>query len=149
MEQNQNPNQSNSLFELNIDANANMTLRSAATWARVLGIVSLIMGIFFVIFGVIWQNTIKSSGSGYSSAYGSIMRTSGLVYFLVIGIVMIISAIFALNFASRISTAVKANDQVSLSMGLGAVRNYFAFWSVICIIFLLLLLLGIMGSLSR
>ena len=44
MEQNQNT----SLFQLNLDAQNSYTLRSAASWAKVLGIVGLIMGILFV-----------------------------------------------------------------------------------------------------
>lgn len=148
MEQNQNQNQGSSLFQLNIDMNANMTLRSAASWAKVLGVVGMILGILFVILGVLVQNAASSGRMGLGSS-GSAIGSYGLVVYLIMGLVLIISSVFALNFGNKISAALRANDQNSLSQGFGGVRNYFALWSIICIIFLLLVLFAVLGTLGR
>ena len=73
----------------------------------------------------------------------------GLVVYLILGIVMIVSSVFALNFANKVTAALTANDQVALAAGIGAARNYFAFWAVLCIIFLLLLLISVVTALGR
>ena len=148
MEPNQPQNQP-PLFELNVDMNANLALRSAASWAKVLAIVGFILGFFFVIAGILVQVAMNSNTY---SAYGrnsSIVGNIGMVFYIIIGLIMIIGSIFSLNFSNRITTAVRTNDQFALSSGFNAARNYFAFWAVITIIFLLLCLLGVLGALSR
>lgn len=147
MEPNQNQTQGGPLFQLNIDMNANMALRSAASWAKVLAIVGFIMGILFVIFGILVQNAMRSGG--YYGRNSSMIGSYGLVVYLILGIVMIVSSVFALNFANKVTAALTANDQVALAAGIGAARNYFAFWAVLCIIFLLLLLISVVTALGR
>ena len=141
-----NQSQGSQLFQLNIDTNANMALRGAASWARVLAIVGFILGALFVIFGILFQNAMRNGGYGANS---SVLSSAGLIVYLIFGIVMIISSIFALNFASKISTALGTNDQAALSAGIGGARNYFAFWAILCIIFLLLLLISLVSLMGK
>lgn len=151
MEQNQNT----SLFQLNLDAQNSYTLRSAASWAKVLGIVSLIMGILFVIFGIIAQQAISKysdfdsyryKSSGFSS---SSLATMGLAIYVVLGLIYIISSIFALNAGNKISGGLRNNDQGMLNAGFAGARNFFAFWSILIIIGLLLVLVSLLGTFGR
>ncbi|HMU47053.1 MAG TPA: hypothetical protein PKC72_11840 [Chitinophagaceae bacterium] len=151
MEQNQNT----SLFQLNLDAQNSYTLRSAASWAKVLGIVSLIMGILFVIFGIIAQQAISKysdfdsyryKSSGFSS---NSLATMGLAIYVVLGLIYIISSIFALNTGNKISGGLRNNDQGMLNAGFAGARNFFAFWSILIIIGLLLVLVSLLGTLGR
>ena len=135
------------LFQLNIDMNANMALRGAASWAKVLAIVGLILGILFVIFGVIVQNAVNRGG--YYGGNSNMIGNVGMVVYIIMGLIMVISSVFGLNFANKITTALRTNDQTALAGGFSAVRNYFAFWAVICIIFLLLLLITFVSALGR
>ncbi|HEY6062655.1 MAG TPA: hypothetical protein VIV35_03545 [Chitinophagaceae bacterium] len=147
MEQNQNT----SLFQLNLDAQNSYTLRSAASWGRVLGIVGIILGILFVILGIMVQQAISRYG-GYGVRGGisaGALGNAGMAIYLVIGLVMIISSIFALNAGSKISLALKTNDQAALNGGFAGIRNYFAIWSIVIIILLLFLLIGVLGNLGR
>jgi hypothetical protein len=146
METNQ-PQNMPPLFQLNVDMNANMALRGAASWAKVLAIVGFIIGILFVIVGVLAQNAMNSGA--YYGRNSSMMGNIGMVVYIIMGLIMIIGSIFSLNFANKISTAVRANDQVALAGGFSAARNYFAFWAVICIIFLLLILITIVSLLGK
>ncbi|MEO7922968.1 MAG: hypothetical protein ABIR30_04770 [Chitinophagaceae bacterium] len=144
-------NQSSSLFQLNLDAQNSYTLRSAASWAKVLGIVGLILGILFVILGIIVQQLVSSSGYNYRSSgfSASSLGNAGLAGYAIMGLIFIVSSIFALNAGNKISNGLKANDQATLNAGFAGARNYFAFWAIMIIIMLLLVLLGILGSLGR
>lgn len=147
MEQNQN----SSLFSLNLDAQNSYTLRSMASWAKVLGWVGLILGILFVLLGVMVQQAMNQYG--YRSYRGGGLSAAaignyGMAIYLLMGLVFIVTSIFAINAGSKINAALRANDQASLSAGFANARNYFAFWAIIIIIMLLFVLLGILGSMT-
>jgi hypothetical protein len=150
MEQNQ-PTQNTSLFQLNLDANNSFTLRSAASWAKVLAILGLIFGILFIAIGFLVQNAMKTntySGYGDMDTRGNAniienMGTAGMVIYIFFGVLVIVGSVFALNFGNKISAALRTNDQNALRTGFGAVRNYFAYWSILMIIGLLLMIIGI------
>ena len=149
MEQNQNT----SLFQLNLDAQNSYTLRSAASWAKVLGVVGMIMGILCIILGIIVQQAVSRSGS-FDTYRGSGLSASsvgnlGLAVYVVMGLVFVISSMFALNAGNKISRGLKTNDQDTLNSGFAGARNYFAFWAVILIIMLLLMLISVLGSLGN
>ena len=147
MEQNQN----SSLFSLNLDAQNSYTLRSMASWAKVLGWVGLILGILFVLLGVMVQQAM--SQYGYRSYRGGGLSAAaignyGMAIYLLMGLVFIVTSIFAINAGGKINAALRANDQATLSAGFANARNYFAFWAIIIIIMLLFVLLGILGSIG-
>jgi magnesium-transporting ATPase (P-type) len=141
-----------SLFQLNLDAGNSYTLKSAASWAKVLAVCGLIIGILCIVAGLFVQNLM--SNYSFNNRYndelsGDRVRTAttiGMVMYIIIGLVFVISSIFALNFGNKITRALRTNDQYSLSSGFSAVRNYFAFWAILMIIMLLLMLIGVAGA---
>lgn len=155
------PTPNTSLFQLNLDANNSFTLRSAASWAKVLGILGLIFGIIFIAIGFLVQNARSTNTYGQYEDYdtggnGTIMEsmnmagTAGMVGIILFGVLVIIGSIFSLSFGNKISAALRTNDQNTLRSGFGAIRNYFAYWSVLMIIYLLLMIILIAaGSGSR
>lgn len=151
MEQNQNT----SLFSLNLDAQNSYTLRSAATWAKVLGFVGMIIGILFFILGILVQQVISKSDEFDSARYrdsgisSDTLANMGMAAYILCGLVFLISSIFALNAGNKINRGLKTNDQATLNAGFAGARNYFAFWTILMILFLLLLLIGIIGSLGK
>jgi|CXWL01.1.fsa_nt_gi amino acid permease len=150
MEQNQNT----SLFQLNLDAQNSYTLRSAASWAKVLGIVGLIIGVLCIIAGVIAQQALNQyGGTGYyrnnSGLSARALGNAGLVAYIIMGLIFIVSSIFALNAGNKINQGLKTNDQGVLNAGFAAARNYFAFWAILMIIMLLFMLIGVLGSLGN
>ena len=146
MEQNQNT----SLFQLNLDAQNSYTLRSAASWAKVLGIVGLIIGVLCMIAGVLAQQALsRYGGSSYRNETGfsaTTLGNAGLIVYVIMGLIFIVSSLFALNAGNKISQGLRANDQAALNAGFAGARNYFAFWAVLLIIFLLFMLIGILGN---
>jgi hypothetical protein len=149
MEQN-HENPGTSLFTLNLDAGNSYTLRSAASWAKVLAIAGLIVAILFIIFGVALQSYTGSADNYNSRSSDSrVVGNVGMITYMVSGITLLISSIFALNFGNKITRALKTNDQQLLSAGFTGIRNYFAFWAILMIICLLLLLIAFAAVMSR
>jgi hypothetical protein len=147
MEQNQN----SSLFSLNLDAQNSYTLRSAASWAKVLGVVGAILGILFIILGIMVQQAVSQYGGMYRSGglSASAIGSWGMAFYVLVGIVFILTSVFAINAGNKINMALRSNDQALLSSGFANVRNYFAFWAIIIILLLLLVLLGLLGSMGN
>lgn len=151
MEQEQNT----SLFQLGLDGPSTYTLKNAASWARVLAVTGFIMAILFIIFGILMQTIISKAGGSFRSMEGldgtssmnvaNSMGTMGLIIYVIFGGLYAISSLFAYSFASKVSTAIKTNDQDLLTAGFSGVRNFFAFWAVLSIIMLLFLLIGLAG----
>ncbi len=142
-------NQNTSLFSLNLDAQNSYTLRSMASWSKVLGVVGMIMGVLFILLGILVQQAMNQYGgrayrSGGFSA--SAIGNAGMAVYVIMGIIMIVTSVFALNAGNKINAALRANDQAALSAGFANARNYFAFWAILIIIMLLLLLVSILGS---
>lgn len=144
-------NQNSSLFQLNLDAQNSYTLRSAASWARVLGVATMIMGILFIIFGIIAQQTISRAGLDYgdSGMSSSALGNLGLVMYVLMGLVFIISAVFALNAGNKINAGLKNNDQATLNAGFAGARNFFALWAILTILSLILLLISLLTMLGQ
>ena len=147
-------NQTTSLFQLSLDAQNSYTLRSAASWAKVLGVVGMIMGVLFVILGILVQQTISRSygqfdnyrSSGFSA---NSLGNMGMAVYLIMGLIYIVSSLFALNAGNKINRGLKTNDQATLNAGFAGARNYFAFWAIMMILMLLLVLISIMSTIGR
>lgn len=151
MEQNQNPN--TSLFSLNLDAQNSYTLRSTASWAKVLGVVSIIIAGLCIIFGILMQQQINNMRgldeySRYNRSFNaSTIGNVGLVVYVILGIIYGLSGIFAFNAGNKINAGLKTNDMQTLNSGFAGARNFFALWAILLIIFLLLMLIGVAGRL--
>ncbi len=142
-------NQNTSLFQLNLDAQNSYTLRSAASWAKVLGVVSLIIAGLCVIMGVMMQQILSQNSGSFRNETGlsaSTFGNAGLIVYVILALVYIVSGMFSLNAGNKINLGLKANDQASLNAGFAATRNFFAFWAILTIIFLLSILIGLLGA---
>jgi cbb3-type cytochrome oxidase subunit 3 len=77
------------------------------------------------------------------------LGNAGLIAYVIMGLIFIISSMFALNGGNKINQGLKANDQAALNTGFAGVRNYFAFWTILMILFLLLILISLLGTLGK
>jgi hypothetical protein len=108
------------------------------------------MSIIFIGVGILVQQTFSQSGR-YSEDFGGntrMLANTGMIAYIVIGLVYLISSLFALNFGNKVGRALKTNDQVSLNSGFSGLRNYFAFWTILSIIALLLMLIAFAGLIA-
>lgn len=147
-------NQSNSLFSLNLDAQNSYTLRNMASWAKVLGICSIIIAALCVIIGIIIQqkasqfsdfDSYRYRSSGLSSnAFGN----AGLIVYVIMGLLYGLSGMFAMNAGNRINAGLRTNSMETLNSGFAGARNFFVLWAVLVIIFLLLIVISLLSLLS-
>jgi hypothetical protein len=144
-------NQNSSLFTMNLDAQNSYTLRSTASWAKVLGVVSLILAALCIILGIMVQQVASRYGGdfrGYRSSgfSASNLGAAGLVVYVLMGLLYGVSGMFALNAGNKINAGLKTNNMETLNAGFAGARNFFAFWAILMIIALLFMLLGLLGS---
>ncbi len=147
--QNPNPNPVTSLFQMNLDAQNSYNLRSSASWAKVLGVVGIIIGVLFIIMMVIALgntgdgNSYRYRRGGFNDVFVGDGARLGAWIMIITGIIFIIGGAFSFNFGNKINAALKSNDQNGLNGGFAALRNYFALRSITLIIVLLLLLISL------
>ena len=139
------------LFQLNIDEN-NDNIRNAAVWAKILGIVGIILGSLFILIAALTMIQVSSvqSYDNYNSYENrSVTHTieymmRGLKFMMWLmflsGAVFIVGGIFSYQFSNRLQSAIRSNDQVLLNSSYASLRNYFALRSIVLIIILLLIL---------
>jgi hypothetical protein len=141
-----------SLFELNLDATNSYTLRSAASWAKVTGVVGGLIGLFFLLGAIVTlaqppKSNYRARQEGFNDVFNSDSTGMGATIMIITGLVFIFTAIFSFYFGRRVGLALKANDQESLTRGFASIRNYFAFRGIVLIIVLLLFVLSIVATL--
>jgi len=145
-------NQSSNLFQLNLDAQNSYTLRSVASWAKVLGVVSIILGLLIVVWGVMIQ---QSAGSGAYRSYRSSgisansIGNMGLVVTVLTGLIYGLSGMFAMNAGNKINMGLKTNNMEALNSGFAGARNFFALWAILVILCVVVLLIGILGTMGQ
>ena len=156
MDQFQQPasNPTTSLFQMNLDAQNSYALRSSASWAKVTGVVGVLLGVFFAALAAITMSKLSSyNGYGYRRGSfdnffgGSLAATrTGLWIFFITGVIFILGGVFSFNFGNRISNALRSNDQNGLNSAFSSLRNYYAVRGITLIIVLLFFLLVFAGN---
>lgn len=145
-------NQNSSLFSMNIDAQNSYTLRSTASWAKVLGVTSIIVAGLCILLGIMVQQAMSRYDSGLYNYRSSGISANGigalgLAVYVIMGLIYGISGMFALNAGNKINGGLKSNNMEMLNAGFAGARNFFALWAILMIIFLLLIFISLMGSL--
>lgn len=152
MDQNQNQATGSNLFQLSLDGQNSYTLRSVASWAKVLGVVSIICAILFIAFGIIFQQNASRyvSGSGYRTQgfSASNLGNMGLVMYVIMGLIFGMSGMFAMNAGNKIRLGLRTNNMEALNSGFAGARNFFALWAILVILMLVLMMIGALGALG-
>jgi len=140
--------QNTSLFQLNVDANVAMTLKSAASWARALGVLGIIFGVLFIAMGFLTMSVPTTEFGDYESyeETNKMARSIGMIMFIGVGILYILGSVFALTFGGKATNALRSNNSEALRSSFASLRNYFAYWAVLMILGLLLMVISIAGT---
>ena len=150
MDQQQNPGTSSNLFQLNLDGQNSYTLRSVASWAKVLGIVSLICAILFIIGGIWFQQNASRISMDRSSGFSTnTLGNMGMIMYVIMGLIFGLSGMFALNAGNKINTGLRTNNMEALNGGFAGARNFFALWAILIILVLLLMLITILAAMGQ
>ena len=151
-EQKQQPENSSSLFQLNLDISNSYTLRSAGSWAKVMGVVGILVGVMLIAITIIAINPQPDTYGSRSEGIGEVLPNErgaaavGAVFLIIAGVIFILGAIFSYSFGSRIIAALKSNDPIGIERGFTALRNYYALRGIVLIVVALLFLITLAGA---
>ena len=132
MEQPTPPN----LFDLQLDPQSGNYLSEAARWARFLSIVGFIMIAVMLLAGLFLGSRIAagliSMGGGYSMLGGVFIT----VLYVLFALLYFFPCFYLFHFGSKMLTALRNNDQETLSDSLKNLKSCFKFFGVFTIIVL-------------
>lgn len=150
MDQNQNQTTGSNLFQLSLDGQNSYTLRSVASWAKVLGVVSIICAILFIVGGILFQQNVSKLNVDRSAGFSaSSLGSMGLVMYVILGLIFGMSGMFAMNAGNKIKLGLKTNNMEALNSGFAGARNFFALWAILVILMLLFFLIGILAAMGN
>src|SRR5580658_4898437 len=104
------------LFDLQIDHQSIVFLRDAARWAKFLAVAGFIFCGLFVVVAILVMSLLSSlfNSVGAQGAYGIGAVPIALVYVL-IAVLNFFPCLYLYNFAVRMQTALRSNDQEQLN----------------------------------
>jgi TRAP-type C4-dicarboxylate transport system permease small subunit len=133
MEQNQD--QQNSIFELEVDNETRQSLYDTAKWAKFLAIVATVCLAVFVLLFIIFGTRIGAALSTLIPG-GDAFNAGAMIIVIVLIIVAILGALtyFLMKASSGIKLGIDTNNQEALNNGLNSLRIYFIIYGILSIL---------------
>ena len=142
MEQNITPN----TFGLQVDNGNIPYLTEAAKWGKFLGILGFILCALMIIGGLFAGTLFTASFSQLNSDFSSLGSAGSIfitVWLILIALLYFFPSLYLFNFASKMQTAIRNNDQVYLNSSFKNLKSCFKFWGILLIIMLCIYAIGI------
>lgn len=151
-------NQDSTLFGMSVDQTGKSHLAEAAKWAKFLSIMGFIgcglivlIGVFFGSFfsmfsGQLGQNNPYNDMPVSSTGFGATMA----VLYVIIALIYFFPCLFLFRFATKMKTALAANDQETLNTSFRNLKATFRFIGILTLIglcfWVLALIFGLLGA---
>lgn len=133
--------ENNSLFEFEVDQPMSIETAEMARWAKMFGILVLIMlGIGVLAIVAAWDK-IQSQFATYPGADAGATMSVILVTGVLVCVIVAVMMFFLVRGASRVKSGVLTKDQQAFNSGLGDIKVFFIFYGIIALI-------GLMGNLA-
>jgi hypothetical protein len=136
----QSPAKDEHLFDLQIDQQSISYLGETARWAKFLSVVGFILcGLMIVL--ALFAGTLMATLSRFRSddALHSMTNVGSafvsLIY-VIAALLYFFPCLYLFNFAGKMQTALRNNDQTSLNASFGHLTSYFKFVGILTIIVL-------------
>ena len=134
--------QNTSLFSLTIDPLTKNHLSETARWARflaIVGMISLVLVIFFGLAYSIWISSMVDSmqnqvGLQTPRPYASGLAIGSAILFIIAAAVAFFPLLYMLRFANQMKAALYGNDQEELNASFQNLKKYFRYLGIITII---------------
>jgi Family of unknown function (DUF5362) len=134
-------------FPLQVDNGNIPYLTEAAKWAKFLSIVGFIFCALIIIFGLFASpyisNYFDQIEPGSSQDIKAISGTFLKIFYILIALVYFLPCLYLFNFASKMQTALRLNDQVSLNISFRNLKSCFKYWAIMLIIIICIYALAI------
>ncbi len=150
-------NQDSTLFEMSLDQTGRAHLTEAAKWAKFLSIMGFIGCGLIVLIGVFFGSFFSTfSGElNRNSPYGDMATSGGFgavaaIMYIVIALIYFFPCLFLFRFATKMKTALAANDLESLNNSFQNLKATFRFIGILTLIglcfWVLALIFGLLGA---
>ena len=150
-------NQDSTLFEMSLDQTGRAHLTEAAKWAKFLSIMGFIGCGLIVLIGVFFGSLFNTlSGElNRNSPYGDMPTSGGFgafaaIMYIVIALIYFFPCLFLFRFATKMKTALAANDQETLNNSFQNLKATFRFIGILTLIglcfWVLALIIGLLGA---
>lgn len=143
-----NQHSNSSLFELTLNENLKNSLRGAATWAGIVGILTLVSSILgFVQYFMLknkapqFQRLEGFDGGTYETAGGASIASP-----LISLVISLIIFVFLNRFSTNTKNGINGNSPDRVSTGLQGLSSYFILWGVFVIIMLIFVVVVVIGA---
>lgn len=144
------------LFSLSIDPVTKANLSDTARWARFLAIFGILMLVAVMIITLLGVTMYADRSVGVfpdgssSTQMGNALKISMVAFAVVVTVITFFPLLFLLRFSNRMRRALAANDQQNLNASFLNLKIYFRYLGIVVIIllvvYLLLFIIGVMGS---
>jgi hypothetical protein len=121
-------------FSLQVDGSNIPYLNEAAKWAKFLAVLGFIICALLILTAVFAGTFLASSFSQVDSelsSLGSIGSGFITVWFLLVALLYFFPSFYLFNFASKMQTALRNNDQINLNNAFKNLKSCFKFWGVL------------------
>jgi len=132
-------------FGLQVDNGNIPYLAEAAKWAKFLSILGFILCALMIIFGL-FAGTFLATLPEFNSDFGSMGSAGGMVitiWMILAALLYFFPSLYLFNFASKMQTAIRNNDQIYLNNSFKNLKSCFKFWGILLIIVLCIYAVGI------
>lgn len=119
------------LFELQVDPQSNAYLAETAKWAKFLAIIGFIMCALIALAGL-FAGTMLSSLSDGMGMPG--LGVAASVMYILFALLWFFPCLYLYRFSVRTQTALRNNEQQSLTAGLMNLKSYFKFVGILTLI---------------
>lgn len=122
-----------SIFDLVIDQDGQDHLTEIAKWAKLLGIMGIIMGLIIVFAGIITMLL--------GSAMDNLAGLRGLgpyigFFSILFGLIYLYPSWLLLKYATAMPSAIKKNDQLQVNEAFKNLKACFRFWGILALVIL-------------
>ena len=141
MEENITPN----TFGLQVDNGNIPYLAEAAKWGKFLSILGFIFCALMVIFGL-FAGTFFASLPEFNTSLNTMGSAGSIfisVWIILASLLYFFPSLYIFNFASKMQTAIRNNDQVYLNTSFKNLKSCFKFWGILLIIIICVYAIGI------
>jgi len=141
---------SDNFFDLQIDQQNTSYLSEIARWGKFLSIIGFIaIGLFTLVFAVVLlaggNSTSSFGGTSYEMGY-TLGKTIGPVILIALMLIYFFPTLYLFRFSTQMQTALRNNDQVSLTSSFGNLKSCFKFVGILTIVVLCMYALLFIGG---
>lgn len=139
-------------FLLQVDSGNSPYLTEAAKWAKFLSIIGFIICGMLVLTGIFSGSFFAAISQMDSEldSIGSLGAGFFSIWFIIMALLYFFPSLYLYNFASKMQTALRNNDQISLNTSFKNLKSCLKFWGVFLIIILcfyaLAMIFAMLGS---